>query len=166
MLVWQLYRNLENSLKDFLDSEITSDSVTDYAGNVVPVRIGRKNDSDWSLPCIAIYMDAENSPDRLEIGGNLRDRRYLMILDIYATDEGERLDLAAWLTKKIENGFRYYTYTYNPSNPDSPTKVAGDLVNIDTFISNTRVELGQNVDDFDAHRHRISIQVWKSGSPE
>ena len=163
MLDWQLYRCLENSLKDFLDIEILSDSVTDYNENIVSVRIGRKEDNEWTIPCIAIYYDAENSPDRLQLGSNKRNRRYLLILDIYAVDEGERLDLAAWLTKKLENGFRYYAYNIDVDNSESPTKTAEGLVNIDTFISNTRVALGQNVDEFDAHRHRISIQVWISG---
>ena len=163
MLDWQLYRNLENSLVDFITTEVSADSVTDYDGNNVPVRVGRKNDQDWTLPCIAVYYDLENS-ERLQLGSNQRIRYYLLIIDIYAVDEGQRIDLAAWLADKLEDGFRYYFYSPNLSNPDNPTKVAGGLVNIEDFISNGQVDLGQNVDSFDAHRHRISIQVWISGS--
>jgi len=163
MLVWQLYRNIENSLKDFLDTSIASDSVTDYDGNAVTVRIGRKEDNAWTLPTIAVYYDAEDS-ERLEIGSNKRIKLHLLIIDIYAINEGQRIDLAAWLSAKIENGFRYYTYTVDPGNPETPTKVAGGLVNIEDFISNTRIELAQNVDAFDAHRHRVSIQTWISGN--
>lgn len=162
MLVWQLYRNLENSLKYFLDTQVIADSVTDIDGNNVSIYVGRKSDNTWTIPCITISFDIETNT-RLEIGSNLRDDRYLIILDIYATNEGERLDLAKWLRDSLEDGFRYYSYTYNISNPDSPTKVAGGLVNVD-FLTNTRVDLGQNVDTVDAHRHRISIQTWISGS--
>ncbi len=162
MLSWGLYRNLENSLKYFLDTQIATDNVTDINGNAVPVRVGRKADNDWTLPCISLYIESETSP-RLEIGSNNRDDRYLLIVDIYATNEGERLDIARWLKEEIKNGFRYYSYSPNLSNPDSPTKVAGGLVNIN-FLTNDRVNLGQNVDSFDAHRHRITINTWISGS--
>jgi len=160
MLNWGLYRNLENSVKDFLDEEVFEDNVTDKNNALVPVRIGRKNSNDWSLPCISVYLDAENSPTRLYVGSNLRDRKFLLIFDIYATEEGERLDLASWLTKKLENGFRYYEYTQDAGDPENPTKTVNGLVNIDTFINNIRVKLGDNVDSVDAHRHRISLTVW------
>lgn len=166
MLDWGIYRNIENSLKDFLEEEVFEDNVTDYSENLVPIRIGRKESDDWSIPCISLYIDAENSPRRLAIGGNLRDRRFLLIFDIYATDEGQRLDLASWLTKKIEDGFNYYTYYYDPLDPDNLSKTLVGLANIDTFIANTRVALGQNVDEVDAHRHRISIQIWVDGCPQ
>ena len=162
MLAWQLYRNLENSLKDFLDTKITTDSVTDINGVKVPVRVGRKNDNDWTLPCISVYMESETLIP-FEIGSTLKDDRQLIIIDIYATNEGERLDLAKWLTTTINDGWRYYSYTPNIATPESPDKVAGGLVNVD-FLTNTRVNLGQNSDELDAHRHRVSINVWISGS--
>jgi len=160
MLSWKLYRNLENSLKDFLDTEINNDSVTDINGTNVPVIVGRKNDDNWTLPCISLYVESETL-DRLEIGSNKRDARELIIIDIYATNEGERLDIAKWLIDTINDGFRYYTYTVNPSTPESPTKTQGGWVNVN-FLSNTRVNLSQNIDELDAHRHRVSINVWIS----
>ena len=162
MLAWQLYRNLENSLKDFLDQKIIDDSVTDINDVNVPVRVGRKNDDNWTLPCISLYVESETL-ERFEIGSNNRDDRQLIIIDIYATNEGERLDLAKWLSTTINNGWRYYSYTPNIATPESPTKVAGGLVNVD-FLTNTRVNLGQNTDEIDAHRHRVTINVWISGS--
>lgn len=161
MLSWSYYRCLENSLKDFLTTEVTNDSVTDIEGNSVPIRVGRKQDSNWTLPCIAVYLDSETA-ERLEIGSNVRDDRQLMIIDIFASDEGERLDLAKWVTDTINDGFRYYSYTPNLSNPNSPTKVAGDLVHVD-FLTNSRVNLGQNIDAFDSHRHKITINVYTTG---
>lgn len=157
MLAWQLYRNLENSLKDFLDAKVILDSVTDINGVNVPIRVGRKNDSNWSLPCITVYFESETST-RFELGSNNTLDLELMIIDIFATNEGERIDLAHWVKETIKDGFTYYSYTPNESDPQNPTKVAGDLTTVD-FITNTRVSLGVNVDPIDAHRHRISIQV-------
>ena len=162
MLSWQLYRNIENSLADFLTAQITADNVTDINGNAVSLRVSRKVNKNWTLPCITLYFESETAV-RAFVGSNQRDDRQLLILDIFATNEGERLDLAKWLTDTINDGWRYYSYTANPANPDSPTKVAGGWVNVD-FETNGRVDLGQDVDQFDAHRHRISINVWIGGS--
>lgn len=162
MLSWKLFRSLENSLADFLTAQITADAVTDINGNAVSIRVGREFNTSWTLPCITLYYESETA-SRFEIGSNKRDDRQLIIIDIFATNEGERLDVAKWLTDTINDGWRYYTYTANPGNPDSPTKVAGGWVNVD-FVTNGRVALGQDVDQFEAHRHQISINIWISGS--
>ena len=159
MLAWQLYRNIENSFKEFLETEISTDSVTDINGNAVTVEVCRKESDDWSLPCIRGYWDSETPEGRLELGSNKRLESQLFIIEIYATNEGERMDLAKWVKDTINNGFRYYAYTPNPSLPDSPTKVSGNWLHLD-FISNNRVNLGENVDWVDAHRHRISVKLF------
>lgn len=162
MATWRLYRNLENSLKDFLDTKISDDSLTGDNGNTVQVYIGKDNKDTWQFPSISVYMDSETL-ERFEIGSNLRQNQELIIIDIYATNEGERLDLAKWLVDTINNGWTYYTYSVNESNPESPTKVAGGLVNIN-FNSNGRIALIQNVSEIDAHRHRVSLTVWIAGT--
>ncbi|MHA2012772.1 MAG: hypothetical protein ACTSWG_10435 [Candidatus Helarchaeota archaeon] len=158
MLSWQFYRNLENSFKHFLETKVSDDSVTDINGTAVPVRVGRKSDDDWSIPCIVGYFDSETD-ERLEIGSNNRLETYLFIIEIYASNEGERLDLAKWVKDTINDGFKYYSYSPNPTTPDSPTKIAGSWIHID-FVTNNRVNLGENVSDIDAHRHRISVNMW------
>jgi len=154
-MAWGLYRNLEASLVDFLTTKKTTDGLT------VDIRVGRK-EASWTLPCISLYHDKTTQP-RGFVGSNQRLETYLMIIDIFATNEAERLDLARWLEVAINDGCTYYTYTSSESTPNSPTKVAGGLINVD-FVTNTRVGLGQNVNLEDAHRHRISINVWLSGS--
>ncbi len=159
-MTWRLYRNLENSFKDFLDTSIASDSLVDEKGNAIPVRIGRKNDSNWTIPFFSVYMESETL-ENFEIGSNLKDDRQLMVLDVYASNEGERLDLTKWLVDIINDGLRYYSYTYNPLTPEAPTAVAGGWVNIN-FLTNARVNLGQNVAKADAHRHQVTVSVWIS----
>ena len=162
MLPWGIHRNIQSSLYDFLLAQVVTDEVTDDKGDNITVRVGRKNDKDWTLPCVTFYVDNETSP-RAELGTNNRMNSYLVILDIYATNEGERADVAGWLKESIKNGFRYYAYTPSQATPQTPTKVAGGLVEVD-FLTNARVALGQNVDEEDAHRHRISINTWISGT--
>lgn len=159
-MVWGLSRSLENSLKDFLDTKISDDSLVGENGNDILVRVRGKNDNILTLPAISLYAEGETL-ERFELGSNKRDERELIIIDIYASNEGERLDLAKWLTDTINDGFTYYTYAVNPSNPESPTKTDSGLANIN-FLTNSRVNLGQNIVEEDAHRHRVSINVWIS----
>lgn len=158
MLSWGLYRNLENSFKYFLDTEIQSDSVTDSNGDNIPVRIGMKLDNNWSLPCISIYVESETD-NKIFIGSNFIDDQQLIIIDIYATNEGERTDIANWITQKIKDGWTYYEYSPNLSNPTNPVKVKKSLVNVQSYLSNGRVRLNGNTNELDAHRHRITINV-------
>jgi hypothetical protein len=160
MSEWGIYINLENSFKDFLTDEINDDSFT-VNGKTPSVRVGRKEDNDWILPLITIFFDSETAP-RGYIGSNKRLDKQLIIIDIYATSESERLILADYVAKTINDGCTYYEYSQNEEDPYSPLTEEAGLINVD-FISNTRVNLGQNIDKVDAHRHRISINVWISG---
>lgn len=157
---YRLYQNLQNSLKDKLDAQIISDTLTGDNGKSITVRVGRKNDDNWELPCIAVYFESETL-ERFEIGSNQRDDIQLVIVDIFATNENERLSLAKWLIDTINNGWQYYTYAYNAGNPESPSKSSSGWVNVD-FLSNTRVSLAQNISELDAHRQRITMNVWIS----
>lgn len=161
-LSWGKIRCLENSLVDFLNAELVTDTIKDINGTQIVARVGRKEDNDWNLPVITAYVDNISLP-KLFVGENTTLNTYLIVIDIYATNEGERIDLAQWVEDNIKNGFRYYTYTPNVSNPNSPTKVAGRLIGV-TFVTNTRVALGQNVDLIDAHRHRITINCDINGT--
>jgi len=155
---YRLYQNLQNSLVDFLIAQISNDSLVGDNNASIQVRAGRKNDNNWEMPCISVYVDSETL-ERFEIGSNKRDDKQLIILDVYGTNENERLSISKWLIDAINDGWRNYQYSFNVSNPESPTKVADGMVNVN-FLTNTRVALGQNVDIWDSHRQRISINVW------
>ena len=47
-------------------------------------------------------------------------------------------------------------------NPDSPTKVAENLVNVN-FLTNGAVNLGQTVSEIDSNRHRLTINTYFTG---
>lgn len=159
-LPWGLYTNLAESTKFYLTSEISSDGIVDYNGNNIVVDIARKKDDNWTIPRITILYSQENDLGQLFIGNTLRDDRHLLIFDIYAEDEPQRLDLAKWLRDKLIDGWRYYSYATNPSDRDIPIKTAGGLINLDTILSNSKVFENVNVSEIDANRHRISITIW------
>jgi len=158
---WCKATNLEDSLKDKLDTQIVTDSLVGDNGKPVTVRIGMKRSDEWTYPCITVYQESEDLTSRLYIGSNKRDEKDLIIIEIYATNDKERKFLAKWLTDTINNGWQFYTYAYNPSNPELPLKTIGDWVNVD-FLTNIKVKLGQNISEIDQNRHRISINTWIS----
>ena len=77
-MTWRFYRNLENSLVDFLTQKVSDDSLVGENGKTVQIRVGRKYDDNWELPCIAVYMESETL-NRFEIGSNLRNNFQLII---------------------------------------------------------------------------------------
>lgn len=160
ILKWDSIGNLENSLYDFLQSTITTNSVQvlDDKGVAkdLTVRVGNKADSDWSLPVIQIYHDSNPSALRLSIGSNLRDTRYLIIIDIRANNDTNRQNITDWVVDTINEGFPYFEYTPNGVNP---TKVQNGRVSFD-FVTNQKLLLGEDVPLYDAYRQRISISCW------
>ena len=163
MANWRFYRCLEATMLDFLIATASTAGLKDINGNSITFRCGRKKDKSWSLPLITLYMDTEVA-SRFEIGSFLRDDSQTIIIDIYALTEADRLDLAKWVVDTINNGCVYYNYADNPEDSEAPTKTANGRIKVADFLENTRTNLGQNVDVYDQHRHRISIRVEKPGS--
>lgn len=161
ILLWTQTRNLENSLIDFLQEQITSESLKllDDNGNEVTPNVyrGKQLRTDWNLPLIQLYCDDKLLP-RLEIGSNLRMKSYLIFLEVRTLLPGQETDLANWVEEKLNNGCNYYTYT--PSvDPENPTKTFAGHVNID-FQSSNSVDLGDDVDKFDKYRYRVVLKTW------
>lgn len=151
-LDWGRITNLESSLEDFLKQEALNDGLS------IGIRVGQKLDGNWSLPTIQIYLDSKLKP-RLEIGSNKRANRYLMIIDVRATNNAERLNIADWIETVINDGFTYYEYVYNPLDPDNPTKTDKGYVGLD-FVTSQAIDFGEDVADYDLYRYRISINAW------
>lgn len=161
-LEWGLYRCLENSLKDALDKAISDELITDLNDVAIPIYIKGQRKSDWTVPNITIGVESETSV-RFEIGSNNRDDKQLIICDIFAQDEGQRIDLACWLKDFLSDGWMYKTYKPNSSTPTEITYEDGGWVEVN-FLSNARVNLGENAGELDQHRHRITINVVVSSS--
>lgn len=162
ILSWDNIANIEQSLFDFLKSAIQTGNiqVLDDNGTAkdVNVRVGNKFDKEWSLPTIQIFHDSNPSAPRESVGSERRDTRYLIIIDIRANNETNRLNIADWVTDTINDGFPFYEYTMNGN---SPTKILKGECPFD-FVTNTKVNLGLDADLIDKYRHRISISCWIS----
>jgi len=157
-LAWQIRRNLENSLADFLQTQASSLTVF-YKGSEqsIDIRVGNAPQQNWSMPNISVYLDTRTAP-RGFIGNNRRLKSYLMIMDVRGLDDGMRADLAEWASDVINDGFDVYDYSPNPSTPDSPTKVYFGKASVD-FVSDVTIRNTQNSDLFEKYRQNISMSV-------
>ncbi len=157
-LPWQLRRNLESSMKEFLFNQAIG--VTLFAkgtDNSIDVRVGKTPQQNWKLPNVSIYMDTKTAP-RGFVGNNKRLPTYLMILDIRALDDGMRSDLAEWVTDIINDGFDFFDYQPNQADPDNRLKTLLGKVSVE-FITDTPINGGIDADQFDKYRHNISVSL-------
>lgn len=161
ILLWNNSRNIENSLIDFLQEQVISDSLKllDDKGNEVAPNIyrGKQVITTWNLPLIQLYCDDKLS-SRLELGSNLRLKTFLIFLEIRTLLPGQDIDLADWVEETLNNGCEYYRYV-SSGDPENPTKTFAGHINID-FQSSNSVDLGDDVDKFDKYRHRIVLRAW------
>jgi hypothetical protein len=102
--IYRPYRNLEKSILDQIETLLAAD------GWVVRTEKSFANVYKGSLPCICIKLE-EPLPERIEVGSNSYSEVYTISYRIFANDDGQRLDLAAWSVSKIMLGFDYRAYT-------------------------------------------------------
>lgn len=157
-LAWQIRRNLENSLAEFLESEASSVTVF-YKGaeQSIDVRVGNAPQDNWGMPNVSVYLDTRTAP-RGFVGNNKRLKSYLMIIDVRALDDGMRSDLAEWVTDVINEGFDVYDYTPTVGNPENPTKVLSGKASVN-FISDIPIRATENSNLYEKFRQNISVSV-------
>lgn len=152
-MAWRARRNIEKSLLKYVRDSINA--------NWTGINVGHSfNYNEKNMPFVACRTDSATHP-RLELGSNLLDSQPLVIIDIYATGEGQKLGLLQYLVEKLIEGFQYYEYTPNPSNPDNPTKVAKGWVYAFN-LSDTNVDFGENVGKCDKFRSRITLNLRRN----
>jgi len=163
ILTWELSANIENSIIEFLRTQVTlySLQLLDCNGDAQDINVyaGRELNNDWNLPLIQVYIDNKPDAGRLELGSNKRLRSWQIIFDIRTLLPGQESNLADWIEEKINNGIMIYDYTPNSNNPDAPTKSQLGLGRVD-FISSLPVPSYDDADKFDQNRYRISIKIW------
>jgi len=151
---FRLYRNIELSVIYYLETE--------FANNWSGVNVVKSFSKAYekSLPVVCIRL-GDISSFRKEIGSNSLREQPMLIIDIFANSDGQRLDLAAFIVDKLKSGFTYYEHAKDPSNPKQLTRTANGKVRVVNFISNRRLDFGENVDKHDKYRHIVVVTLEK-----
>ena len=135
-------RDIEASTIDFLTAAL---GVSWSAVSVVKT-FQRAYDAE--LPCICVRL-GRTSYSRVEIGGNSYSRTPLLLLDIFASSDGQRLDLKDWVIATLKDGLPYYEYT---------TTKSGRTTTVTDKTQNGRIaisEIGDNPINADIGRDKL-----------
>ena len=143
-------RNLELSTVFYFEQSFA----TDWTGiNVVK---GYPNFTKVSLPVIAIRLNVVNT-NLLEIGSRQTDDVYNLIIDIFATSDGQKLDLAQYIKTLILNDWVYYLWARGSGS--TMDKTSNGKVVFNSFIQDSPIFHLDDVDVSDRFRYIISTNV-------
>lgn len=149
--MYRISRNLEASLVDFIIEKLTDDGWQD-----IRVEKAFLEAFKGTLPCIVVNA-LEIRPERLEIGGKTNIKYFTVNIRIFATSDGNRLDLSDWLFDLLEDDVAYYKYTITTGQVSE--KTLGGRIEILRFFEN-RKELTntETLEAVDRYRHLLSFE--------
>lgn len=104
-MAYRISRNIEASLIDRITANLITDSWTG-------IRVEKSFAEVYkgTLPCIVVNA-LEIRPEHLEVGSKTYLKYFTVNIRIFATNDGQRLDLSDWLLDKLEDDTDYYAYT-------------------------------------------------------
>jgi len=137
-------RNFEASVVDYIEEKLAE---TGSGWDNVRVEKTFANVYDEDLPCICIRCGITDHT-RAEIGGTSTYRNANILIDLFCTSDGQRLDLKDWLIATLKDGLTYYNYTISGGAVD--TKIADGRINVLT-IEDTPI-------DFDLDKEKLSVE--------
>jgi hypothetical protein len=149
-------RNFEATIIDYIKDSL---DITDWTGISVEKSFNRVYD----LPVPVICVRVENTiHEKIEIGDNYTIRNAIILIDIFASSDGQRLDLKDFLIEKLKNGMPYYEYIIEEGRIID--KIYIGRLNV-ISISDTPIDFNvdkSNLDKHDRCRHLLTLTVTTS----
>ena len=156
-------RNIEATLIEFLEAQLAS------GGWSVSVEKGYARVYGIATPVICVRVEATDH-EPIEIGSRTTKRIALVTLDLFCSNDGQRLDLKDFLVSILKDGCTYYkfvTATTGRSTAVSTRTADGKLVVLK--IEDAPVEFETQKSDLvphDRYRHRLSVSINKTAVEE
>lgn len=147
-------RNVELSTLYYLETNLTAD----WSGTSVIKTFKQAYSKDINLPIVCIRL-ADIGSTRREVGSTTLNNGYLIIIDIFARSDGQRLDLSDYILDKIKDSWVFYLHSHTSGDNTTLVRTANGRCSVEQFISNTKVEPFENTDEKDFYRHSISVRV-------
>jgi hypothetical protein len=148
---YRISRNVEASIIDYITAELTTDGWIGVRVEKAFAEVYRSN-----LPCLCINVSTR--PDkRREIGTNSLSKFVNIEIRIFATSDGQRLDLADWLLEKVMPGIAYYSYTITDGMVSEKTLTG--RINILEIVANRKELVNlEGLSKEDRYRHLLSLR--------
>lgn len=157
-MAYRRSRNIEASIIQYLQTEIDKDwnniTVEKSFSRVYGIPLSEKG----KTACVCVRLGVTEH-DKVEIGTGSTKRTPQILIDVFATSDGQRLDLKDYIIEKIKNGLVYYEYTI--SNGQVGTKTANGritVLNLDDAPVNFDVDKNA-LPVHDRYRHLLTLDI-------
>jgi len=151
--MYRISRNIEASLIDWLTEELNDAGWTDIRITKVFAEVYK-----GTLPCILIEQDPEDET-RLEIGSKVWLKNFFINIRIFATSDGQRLDLKDFITDLLEDDINFYEYVITNGEVFQKT-LTGRIVVLKIIRNEKELKNTQVLEKEDRYRNIISIQCY------
>lgn len=149
---YRISRNIEASIIDFIKTNVDADWTN------INVIKGFSKANDLETPIIAIRCGV-TAHEKVEIGSTSIKRIPQVLIDIFGTSDGNRLDLKDYIIEKIKGGLTYYDYEIE--NGTVKTKVEAGRISVGD-IDDTPINFDIDKDKLnerDKFRHLLTISI-------
>ena len=151
-MAYRISRNIEASLIDWLTEELSDAGWTGIRVEKVFTEVYK-----GTLPCICINT-LEIRPQKLEIGSKTNLKYFTVNIRIFATSDGNRLDLSDFILDLLEDDINYYSYTI--TNGEVAQKdLTGRIVLTRWFDNRKELVNTEILEKEDRYRHLLSFEV-------
>ena len=116
---------------------------------------------DIQIPVVCVRL-AQTTTTRLEIGDDTLYNKYLCIIDVFASSDAQRLDLADYIKDKLRTGWVHYDHAHKSGDNTTLERIANGRDYVLDFINDSKVDVYGSSDEKDKCRHSISVSVRKS----
>jgi hypothetical protein len=148
---YRISRNCEGSIINWLEIKLEEDFWS------VRVEKAFSKIYDGTLPAMAV-MVGPTTITRREIGGKTFLKVPEISIRIFATSDGQRLDLKDWLIDELENDIDYFTYSIEDGQAEQ--KLLAGKISIRQILRDDK-ELSniENLNKVDKFRHIITFSA-------
>lgn len=146
-------RNVELSTHDHIKT------IVQAAWSGITVVLGFANAYKASLPVISVEVPEEYDSFE-EVGSTNTSTEYILSINIHATSNGQKNDIADFLKDSLKSGWIYYEFSQTSGSPEVTTKTAVGRMHIVQYLINKKVDFGDsNADKYEKHRHVIELKI-------
>lgn len=149
--MYRISRNIEASSIDWLTEELEDAGWTGIRTEKSFAQV-----YEGKLPCILINV-ASLDTTKLEIGSKTNLKYFEVSIRIFSTSDGQRLDLADFITDLLEDDVNYYAYTITGGEVSDKT-LSGRIVVLNTLRNEKEIMNIELVGEKDKFRHIISFR--------
>ena len=152
MGTYRISRNIESSIIDYLIDELAS------SWSNVNVEKTFARVYELSLPTVCVRLATTEHP-KAQIGDNSTYRIPQILIDVFCTSDGQRLDLKDFLIEKLRGGLNYYEYTTSGNTITDKTQNGRIRV---LSIDDIPIEFDTDKDNLDVHdryRHLLTLTI-------